>query len=307
MLSTRLSFRRVVCQPRLLAYSSCNQRRFSRYSNPVSNIQPALVNDQHDSISPIAPIPKIQVTSNWHTLQDQPLTKDAIWNLFNNVIPSIRHTGFLSSDECQKVAEVIQSHRVKAYFEGIEEANSLQDRIKAETNIDIVGRVAAALQEIMGLETRIALEGDKKYFCGLLRVVDNYIQIHPDFGQYDGPDWEIGRIAGQLTWNILLKKIPGGDTIIYDRQWQGVEDDRNFQKEFPRYAYKPTGVQGHLFKALSAIEGDLTFFNPRNFHEVKPCDRAWDRPEELVRYTLSSFVGLLPGENGKPPTLILWS
>lgn len=72
----------------------------------------------------------------------------------------------------------------KAYFEGIEEANSLQDRIKSETNIDIVGRVAAALQEITGLETRIALEGDKKYFCGLLRVVDNYIQIHPDFGQY---------------------------------------------------------------------------------------------------------------------------
>ena len=79
----------------------------------------------------------------------------------------------------------------------------------------------------------------------------------------DGPDWEIGKIAAQLTWNVLVKQVPGGDTIIYDRQWQGDEDDKVFRKTFPRYAYHPTGVQGRIFKALPAVEGDLTFFNPR--------------------------------------------
>lgn len=79
----------------------------------------------------------------------------------------------------------------------------------------------------------------------------------------DGPDWEIGGITAQLTWNVLLRQVPGGETIIYDRQWMGDEDDRAFRKTFPRYAYAPSGMQGTVFKSLSAIEGDLTLFNPR--------------------------------------------
>ena len=167
------------------------------------------------------------------------------------------------------------------YFKGVDEANTLQNRLRQEGNIDILGRVAALLQKTTGLTTRIAREGDQEYFAGLLRAVDNYIQIHPDYGPYvsisvipshihrphdvsqDGPDWEIGGISSQLTWNVLLKRIHGGDTIIYDRQWQGVRDDAVFQKAFPRYAYAPTGIQGCIFKALPAVEGDLTFFNSR--------------------------------------------
>jgi hypothetical protein len=168
------------------------------------------------------------------------------------------------------------------YFDSVDEANSLQERFKQEANVDVLDRVATILQQTTGLETRIAHEGDKKYFAGLLRVVDKYIQIHADYGLYvsvtihdsthkhhahyvsqDGPGWEIGNIAAQLTWNILLKQIPGGETIIYDRQWQGRADDIAFQKAFPRYAYAPSGVQGYILKALSAVEGDLTFFNPR--------------------------------------------
>lgn len=275
----------------------------------------------------------IRVTSNWRTLEDQPLTRASIRDLFENTIPTIRHEKFLSKEECQKSVEVIKTHQIgsynekivfprvgsvgitqfdhkndkSTYFKGVDEANTLQNRLRQEGNIDILGYVAALLQKTTGLTTRIAREGDQEYFAGLLRAVDNYIQIHPDYGPYDGPDWEIGSISSQLTWNVLLKRIHGGDTIIYDRQWQGVQDDAVFQKAFPRYAYAPTGIQGCIFKALQAVEGDLTFFNSRNFHEVKPCDQAWDRPEEVVRYTMSSFVGLLPRKEDSPPCLILWS
>jgi hypothetical protein len=73
-----------------------------------------------------------------------------------------------------------------------------------------------------------------------------------------------------LTWNVLLRQVPGGDTIIYDRQWQGQTDDEAFRKAFPRYAYEPAGVQGFIFKAMAPVEGDLTFFNSRYvfFHLV---------------------------------------
>lgn len=79
----------------------------------------------------------------------------------------------------------------------------------------------------------------------------------------DGPEWEIGRIIAQLTWNVLLKQVPGGDTIIYDRQWQGAADDIVFRKRFPSYAYSPSGLEGRIFKVMPAVEGDLTLFNPR--------------------------------------------
>lgn len=278
-------------------------------------------------------VPKLQVTTNWRTLEDQPLTETSFRDLLSNNIPSIRHENFLSRDECQSLVNILESPKIgqynpkivfprvgmvgitqfdyqndkDTYFNGVADANVMQENFKKVAKIDVLGRVRDMLEKTTGLKTRIAQEGNLKYFAGLLRAVDNYIQIHPDYAPYDGPDWEIGHITAQLTWNVLLRQVPGGETIIYDRQWQGEADDVVFRKKFPRYAYAPSGVQGRIFKTLPAIEGHLTLFNPRNFHEVKPCDRAWDRPEELTRFTLSSFVGLLPGEGGSPPCLILWS
>ena len=73
----------------------------------------------------------------------------------------------------------------------------------------------------------------------------------------------IDGIAAQVTWNILLNKVPGGDTLIYDRQWQAPDDDVAWRKPFPRDSYFPQMLEGHPFKAMKAVPGDLTFFNPR--------------------------------------------
>ncbi|KAJ8123797.1 hypothetical protein ONZ43_g338 [Nemania bipapillata] len=194
------------------------------------------------------------INTNWKTLHDQPLTTRSVNDLLQNTIPAIRHRNFLSADECSKLVDIVQKHQIGSYNQ--------ERRFKAEADIDILGRVATLLEEATGLETRIAREDGRAYFAGLLRAVKDYIQIHSDYAPYDGTDWEIGKITSQLTWNILLRQVPGGDTIIYDRQWQG-ESDEGFRKAFPRYAYEPSGVQGSVFKALTAIEGDLTFFNSR--------------------------------------------
>ncbi len=72
----------------------------------------------------------------------------------------------------------------ETYFNKVEGASSLLNRFKEEANVDVLGRVAAVLQDATGLETRVAREGDRDYFAGLLRVVNNYIQIHSDYAPY---------------------------------------------------------------------------------------------------------------------------
>lgn len=118
----------------------------------------------------------------------------------------------------------------------------------------------------------------------------------------DAPNWKIGKVVSQITWNVLLKQVHGGETIIYDRLWRGKEDDEIFKKPFPSYGYQPLAIENAAFKVIPAVEGDLTLMNSRNFHEVRPLDR----PHEESRYTVSSFVGLLPSSAGMPE-LVLWS
>ncbi|KAI1106531.1 hypothetical protein F4804DRAFT_300304 [Jackrogersella minutella] len=307
-------------------------RAFTRlYSSEVLAVARTHAPSSEFITQPYRASPGLPVNSNWSTLEDQPLTYRSVKNLLENTIPTIRQRNFLSNDECKKLVEIIKDHGVgfynkkvvfpplgsvgisqfdhdkETYLSGVERASSLQKRFIEEGNVDVVGRVASALQEATGIEARVAREDGRPYFAGMLRVVSNYIQIHSDYGPFDGSDWEIGAITGQLSWNILLRQVHGGDTIIYDRQWNGAADNAAFRKAFPSYAFQPLTVQGRIPKTLPAIEGDLTFFNSRNFHEVKPCDMRHDHPEDDIRYTMSSFVGLLPGSKGKAPCLVLWS
>jgi hypothetical protein len=78
----------------------------------------------------------------------------------------------------------------------------------------------------------------------------------------DGPSWEISRVTAQLTWNILLKQVNGGETIVYDRLWQGESDDIAFKKS-SSYGYSPAVVEGTTFKVLPPKEGTCTLFNSR--------------------------------------------
>ena len=149
------------------------------------------------------------------------------------------------------------------YFALGEEARSLQTRWKNEIGVDVIARVIAILQKTANMPVRLATEGDKEYFAGVLRAIDRGIGVHADFAPYEAAGWDIGNIAAQLTWNILFNKVPGGDTLIYDRLWQAPDDDLAWRKEFPRDSYHPQMLQGHPFKAMKAVPGDLTFFNPR--------------------------------------------
>ncbi|KAI0838469.1 hypothetical protein F5Y06DRAFT_296546 [Hypoxylon sp. FL0890] len=283
---------------------------------------------------------KLQITSAWTTLEDRPVTKESLKQLFENEVPCLRHPRFLSAEECQRMVKVVETTKfghydpelifplvgtigitqfdyakgkfqslrhMNKYFSLVESARSLQCRLIEEAGVDIVARVMALLGEVSGLPVRMAREDDRDYFAGILRVVEgNYIAPHADYGPFDDPEHEIGAIVGQISWNVLLKQVPGGDTLIHDHQWQGKPDNEKFQKTAPKYAYSPLIYQGRIPKVMPAIEGDLTFFNSRNIHEVKSVDEWNGKTEHDKRYTMSSFVGYLP-EEARGPCLILWS
>ena len=70
------------------------------------------------------------------------------------------------------------------YFAAGDAARSLQKRFAREAKIDIVARVQDTLQKLTGIPVRIAREGSKEYFAGLLRLINSSALIHADYGPY---------------------------------------------------------------------------------------------------------------------------
>lgn len=73
---------------------------------------------------------------------------------------------------------------IDAYLSNRTTALALQERFINEGNIDVIGRVMTVLKEASGLSVRMTKEGERKYFAGNLRVVDNNISIHADFAPH---------------------------------------------------------------------------------------------------------------------------
>ena len=193
------------------------------------------------------------------------------------------------------------------YFQKAPAAASLLDRWRDEAGIDVISRVMELLSQLTDLPVRRAREAEQEYFVGILRGVQHGINVHADYAPFEAVDWSIGNIVGQLSWNILLNEAPGSDTLIYDRRWCCPDDDLAWRKVVTRDSYDPKMLEGHPFKSMQPVPGDLTFFNSRNFHEVKGGDTWVDQQEAPIRFTVSSFVGLMPEQGDEPASLVLWS
>ena len=74
-------------------------------------------------------------------------------------------------------------------------ALALQERFINETRVDVVGRLMDVLEKATGLPVRIAQESERKYFAGLLRFVDNTVQIHADFAPH---------VRSPLRWELTF-------------------------------------------------------------------------------------------------------
>ncbi|PSK42511.1 hypothetical protein B9Z65_4425 [Elsinoe australis] len=271
--------------------------------------------------------------TSWRNVEDQSMTRTNVLDILANRLAVVRDRAFLSPGECQKLLAEVRSHEFDQYDEEntwprlcsiglthfdyltdkgsylsrVSEAYDLQRRWKTEAGIDLLQRVSDRLSDVTGLPVRVATEGEQEYFAGIVRCSQYGINMHADYVPYEAQGWSIQRVAAQATFNILLNEVPGGDTIIYDRQWVAPDDDVNWRGQIARDTYSPQMCDGRVVKVMKATAGDLTVFNPRNFHEVRACDTSKANPEPAFRFTFSAFIGYLPGENGKDDSLVLWS
>ncbi|KAM0231341.1 hypothetical protein ACHAP5_011106 [Fusarium lateritium] len=83
-----------------------------------------------------------------------------------------------------------------------------------DADVDTLERVMAILSKTSWILVRRASKDEKDYFARIIRATDSGIGIHADFAPYEAAGWSIDQIGGQMTWNILLNKVSGGDTII---------------------------------------------------------------------------------------------
>lgn len=82
------------------------------------------------------------------------------------------------------ITDPFQLTAKEKYFAGVDAARSLQRRFAHEVEIDIVARVQDALQKVTEIPVRVAREGSKEYFAGLLRLINNSALIHADYAPY---------------------------------------------------------------------------------------------------------------------------
>lgn len=101
-LSHRVPLAPVTCST---SYSTLVQEPFASIVSPAFTVPSPVA-------PPVSTQEKVQVVSNWHTLEDAPLSKRSLHQLFSNTIPSIRNAGFMSSEDCSALVDIIKTHKI---------------------------------------------------------------------------------------------------------------------------------------------------------------------------------------------------
>ncbi len=260
------------------------------------------------------------IGKKWVENREFEFNKANLQRLFINQIPGIRIKSFATEKECVQLVQSIRTvgfqeyentippigrigitqyenrdlgaQGMERYFNSARDADKILKSI-ATSSFDPVQRLISMLSGCFDGPVGIAHENsDQPYFAGLIRQITRSALIHADFACFDAPDWKIGRISSQLSWNLCVHAPEtNGECVVYNKMWR-LSDERNRMKD--SYGYEPSSIEGVEYNALAPKLGDLIIFNSRNFHEVRPC--------EGDRITISSFIGLF-GER----ELLLWS
>lgn len=68
---------------------------------------------------------KLQVTCNWATFDEQPLSGKNLAELFSNDIPVIRHSKLLSAEECARLVDIIKTAEVVSLYVTLMDTSNL--------------------------------------------------------------------------------------------------------------------------------------------------------------------------------------
>ncbi len=278
----------------------------------LKNIRQSLLGAEN---IPEQELEKVPWTGSAH-LPAKPETLEA---LFRGTVAGLCVPNFLTQEECRKLKQrtegvefvdyenvwprigrlgitVFEYNRIgKArYFETVPRANS--------TIMKVLQDIYNPTQRVMDWLSRLAPQskvgiahednyGD--YFAGLLRRIEGGTMVHVDFAPLEQPDWAVGRVESQITWNIYLEVPPvdPGVVHIWKKQWSPVD---NVHKIDDSYGYRPEVVKCVPCARIVPQTGMLMVTNTRNYHQVAPASG--------VRLTMSSAAG-----RTRDGGIILWS
>ncbi len=256
-------------------------------------------------------------STTWETVEELPLSEEFLTMLFENRIPVIRIKQFATLEEC--AALVVQANLLgfgfyqdvnpkierigitifeynkvdKAeYFQAVERANAVQQRLTSKS-FNPLERIMAKISECTGRTVRIAFEPSYgNYYAGLTRKIERGTQLHIDYAPAEQPNWEVGTVVAQLSWNLYLEQSSPnqGKTHIYNRQSYPKDEVYKIDS----YGYSDAVVAGADKTVFLPQVRDVVIFNTRNYHIVEPTNG--------YRVTFTSAIGLLPSGE-----IIFWS
>ena len=253
------------------------------------------------------------MAATWVTLEEAPLTREALAALLENRIPAIRMRGFADSVECAAFARAARAGPIKYYsvtppvgYIGMAQYEYRWDRPRADyfhdvaaANHNLAQVVYASFDPVARLIERIAAVYDAPvgcgrepgfgaYYVGIIRIASQGISLHADYAPLNSPAYSIGGIDAQLAWNFFAEDLgQGGATTLYNAPWSPVAR----QGEIPQsYNLPPEVVAGAPTFTYAATAGDAVIFNSRNPHQI-----AGGPPQPgRERISIGSFIGRMP-------------
>ena len=119
-------------------------------------------------------------------------------------------------------------------------------------------------------------------FGGIIREINAGARMHFDEIVREMPGTLDELPIAQLAFNCHLSEPGrGGESVVFRRRWQPSDEEHR-----DGYGYDPALAAGRPRVEVRAGLGDAVFFDPRNYHLVRPLEGPGRRT------TLSFFIGL---------------
>jgi hypothetical protein len=186
--------------------------------------------------------------------------------------------------------------RQEDYLTAVAEANAERRQLLG-SQPDPIEDVVQLLRAAWPAGARIATEGDRAYFAGVIRSLKK-VPHHTDSARRDLEGWSVAKITRQLSWNLFLTDPDsGGEFEIWSRYWRD-DDERDYRYDrATKKGYRPEVVHGHSSVVVSPCTGRLVLFNALYYHTVRDVIGA--KP----RLAMSSFIGVIDEDS----PVALWS
>lgn len=250
------------------------------------------------------------------------LSRTSIEQLLNGEIPAIHIRDFASADECERFCQQLEKVKNSAraattspmqligsnfanyrsadkndYFASVDPSYRILQTL-TETSFDPLQRMLKVLREAWPEPVNIASEsGYGRYFAGGVKTRNAGSALHFDYVPLLAPDYQIGQIVDQFSWNLYLA-VPTatGATTVYNAP---VQPQRASTASADwNNLIDPERVKNNESHHFQPQVGEAVLFNTRYPHTIEMNESAASEK----RTQIGSFIGRL--SSGE---LILWS